>query len=113
MHELPVTQNILEIALRHAKAANASRIMSINIVIGELASIVDDSIQFYWDIISSDTIAEGAKLNFNRINAEFECKVCGERYNLQGNELVCPDCGSLQIDIIAGKEFFLESIDVE
>jgi len=104
MHELPVTQNILEIAIRHAKAANASRIMS---------SIVDDSIQFYWDIISSDTIAEGAKLNFNRINAEFECKVCGERYKLQGNELVCPDCGSLQIDIIAGKEFFLESIDVE
>ena len=55
MHELPVTESVLEIALRHAKGAGAERITNIYLVIGQLSSIVDDSIQFYWDIVSKDS----------------------------------------------------------
>jgi hydrogenase nickel incorporation protein HypA/HybF len=64
MHELSVTESILEIALRHASNANAKRITNLYMVKGQLASIVDDSVQFYWDIISKDSIAEGAVLHF-------------------------------------------------
>jgi len=39
------------------KKANASKVTGINLVIGQLSSIVDDSIQFYWDTISEGTIA--------------------------------------------------------
>jgi hydrogenase nickel incorporation protein HypA/HybF len=60
MHELPVTESLLEIALRHARKAGAERITRLNIVIGELSSIVDESIRFYWDIVSKDTMAEGS-----------------------------------------------------
>ena len=69
MHELSVTESILEIALRHASKTKAARITNLYLVIGQLASIVDDSVQFYWDIISKDTIAEGAKLHFKRLPA--------------------------------------------
>ena len=48
MHELAVTQSILDIALRHAERVGAQRILSINLVIGELTGFVDDSIQFYF-----------------------------------------------------------------
>ena len=113
MHELPVTQNIIEIALRHAEKSGAHRITDLNIVIGELASFIDDSIQFYWGILAKDTIAEGAELHFRRIAAEFECKECKERYNPTDNNLACAECGSTQVKVIAGREFFLESIDVE
>jgi hypothetical protein len=57
MHELPVTESILDIAVKHARQANAQRIADIYLVIGQLSSIVDDSIQFYWDIIAKDTLA--------------------------------------------------------
>ena len=39
MHELSVTQSLLNIALQHAEKANAKRVTDLNIVIGELASI--------------------------------------------------------------------------
>ena len=42
MHELPVAQSILKIALEHAEKANAKRIVDLNIVMGELSSIVDE-----------------------------------------------------------------------
>lgn len=113
MHELSVTENILEISLRHAEAANARRVLSLNLVIGQLASIVDDSVQFYWDIIAKDTIAEGARLNFERIPAELECLDCGTRYSLDGREMACPSCKGTCIKIATGKEFYLSSIEIE
>ncbi len=113
MHELPATQSILEIALRHAKEAGAGRVSDIHLVIGQLASLVDDSIQFYWDIVAKDTLAEGARLHFKRVPAELQCMICAEKYRPDGKEIQCPNCGSVGAKIIAGEEFFLEAIDVD
>ena len=74
MHELVVTENILEIALRHARAAGAVRVSDIYLVIGELSSIVDDSVQFYWDFISEGTAASGSSLHFRRVPAKMSCQ---------------------------------------
>ncbi len=113
MHELPVTQSILKIALDHAEKANAKRITDLHIVMGELSSMVDDSIQFYWEIIAKDTIAQNATLHFRRVPAELQCMTCFTKYNPRNGELVCPQCGGVGAKIIAGEEFSLEAIDVE
>lgn len=113
MHELPVTESLLKISLEHAEKANATKVTDLHVVIGELASMVDDSIQFYWDVIAKDTIAEQAKLHFHRVPAELQCNNCSETYFPTEDELICPNCHSAGAKIIKGEEFFLESIDVE
>lgn len=113
MHELPVTESILEIALKHAQKAGARHITAVHLVIGQMASIVDDSVQFYWDFVSKDTLAEGAQLTFRRIPAELQCQDCQKRYAPDGTVLACPQCGSTRVKIVAGEEFYLEAIDVE
>ena len=113
MHELSITESILEIALRHAEQAGARQVTGIHLVIGQLATVVDDSVQFYWDMISQRTPAEHARLLFRRIPAELECQVCGQRYGLADTDLACPNCHSLNFHIIAGEEFYMEAIDVE
>jgi hydrogenase nickel incorporation protein HypA/HybF len=113
MHELSVTESVLDIVTRHANQANARRVKTINLVIGEYASIVDDSVQFYWDIISKDTLAQGAQLQFRRIPAELACLACGQRFQPESETYACPNCGGNRIQIVAGREFFIESIDIE
>ncbi len=113
MHELSVTQSVLEIALRHAQKSNAKRITDIHIVMGELSTMVDDSIQFYWDMIAEGTIAQGAKLRFRRVPAELQCMACFTKYHPKEKELRCPNCDSVGAKIIAGEECSLEAIDVE
>ena len=113
MHELPVTQGILDIALRYAQEAGAKRIVRLDIVIGELSSFVDDSVQFYWDIISRDTIAEGAELHFERRPGVLRCLSCGHTFNLNGEDYTCPACGETQVLPVGGDEFRLESLEVE
>lgn len=112
MHELAVTESLLEIALRHAQTAGAAKIADLHIVVGQLSSIVDDSVQFYWDFVSKDTPAEGARLHFRRITAEFICQDCARRYTLADGELGCPGCGSANVKVAAGEEFYLEAIEV-
>jgi hydrogenase nickel incorporation protein HypA/HybF len=74
---------------------------------------VDDSVQFYWDMISENTLAEGAQLVFRRVPVELLCLSCAQRYSPNGNELACPSCGAAQVKIIAGEEFYVEAIDVQ
>lgn len=113
MHELSVTESILEIALRHADQANARRVTHLYLVIGQLASIVDDSVQFYWDIISKNTIADGATLHFKRLPATMLCLECNQQYRPGEDGFVCPACHSDHVKVITGEEFYMEAIDVE
>ncbi len=113
MHELSVTESILEIALRHANQASAKHVTHLYLVIGQLASIVDDSVQFYWDIISKDTIAEGATLHFKRLTAKLVCLECSEQFSPGSTGFSCPNCCSERVKVVAGDEFYMEAIDVE
>lgn len=120
MHELAVTQSVLDIALEHAEEAGAERIVRITLVIGDLSGIVDDSVQFYFDFLSRDTVAEGAQLAFERRPARFRCPACGEEYEPgelprkpQFQVWACPNCGELYPEVVGGKEFMVESIEVE
>ena len=112
MHELAVTESILEIALRHGRAARATAITDLFLVVGELSTIVDESVQFYWDIISEGTEAVGATLHFRRVPGRLACRACGHIYSPR-QDLPCPACGGIDIAVVAGEEFYLESIEVE
>ena len=113
MHELAVTESMLEIALRHAKEHNARRITDIHLVLGQWSSMVDDSIQFYWDIISNGTIAKGASLHFRRVPVLLTCQDCGKEYQPASEEFACPECGGTHAKVKTGEEFHLEAIEVD
>jgi len=114
MHELSVSQSILDIALRHAERAGARRILAVNLVIGDLTGFVDDSIQFYFDFLSKDTPAQDAQLHIERVAARVRCQGCGAEFAPPDSRLwSCPSCGALGGEIVAGREFSVASIEIE
>ena len=113
MHELAITESLLEIALRHGSSAGAKKISHLYLVIGQLSTFVDDSIQFYWDFVSKDTIGEGAQLHFQRKSIELSCENCGHQFTPKNSDMSCPACRGIQFKVISGEEFYLEAIDVE
>lgn len=113
MHELSITENLLKLAIDHAERHNANKVTNLHLVIGQLSSIVDDSVQFYWDIISAGSICQGAKLHFERIPAQLHCLDCEVTYAIPNELTPCPHCGSLRIKTMCGDEFRLDSIEIE
>ena len=83
MHELPVTQGIIDVAVDATRRNGNRRIVAIDLVIGDLSSIVDDSVQFYFDLLSKDTLAEGALLRVRREPATATCRACGQAFGVR------------------------------
>jgi len=113
MHELAVTESIIAIAERHAQAAHATRILRIALVIGELSSIVDDSVQFYFDHLAAGTLAEGAQLVFERRPLVLRCAACAHAWQPSAGDWTCPHCGEARASVAEGREFYVDSIEVE
>ncbi len=113
MHELGIAQHLLDLTLQHAEAAGAVRVVRLNLVIGELSSVVDDSIQFYWELIAKGTIAEQAELHFERVPGKLRCAACGHEFYFADYTGQCPACGSDQARVVDGDQFKLESIEIE
>jgi hydrogenase nickel incorporation protein HypA/HybF len=113
MHELAITEQLAEIAIKHGDLNGAEKVTDLYLVIGELSTVIDESVQFYWDMIAENTICEGAKLHFQRLPAIFLCLDCGQEYQLSEGELQpCPKCHSSRMNITQGKEFHLDSINI-
>ncbi len=113
MHELSVTESILNICVDYAQRSGAAKVTTVNLVIGQLSSIIDDSVQFYWDLISEGTVCEKAKLHFDRIPALMKCRQCASEFNLDQILSPCPSCGSMEVELLAGEEFYVDSIEIE
>ena len=113
MHELAVTQGILDVVIEAAQRNGGRHITAIDLFIGDLSSIVDDSVQFYFDLLSKSTLAEGATLRFRRQAATATCADCQHQFTV-GVPLVttCPQCGSVRLHISGGRDFYVESIEV-
>jgi hydrogenase nickel incorporation protein HypA/HybF len=113
MHELGVTENIVNIALAKAGEVQASKVIQINLVIGELSGFVPDCIQFYFDSLSKDTIAQGAVLHFESVPTELRCRDCATSFQPQDTLWSCPECQSQSVEISQGRELYIESVEVE
>ncbi len=113
MHEFGITENIVKIALDKASETQAGKITQINLVIGELSAFIPDSIQFYFDSLSKDTIAQEAVLQFELVPAQLRCRNCSTIFNPQDTLWSCPKCQGQSVEIFKGRELYIESMEVE
>jgi Zn finger protein HypA/HybF involved in hydrogenase expression len=82
----------------------------VNIAVGELIQFTDEEIHTHWLMHAANSPLVNAALNIRRIRAEQQCMVCFQKYHPLNRETACPHCKSVGAKIIAGEEFFLESI---
>jgi len=115
MHELPVVERLLAIALGRAAAAGARRIVALDIAVGELCDGQPEWMRRYFSLASRGTPAEGAELRFVRVPAAAECAACGASFapELRRRAAIrCPECGSDDCALSGGLDYTLERMEV-
>ena len=113
MHELAVTKGILDIVLQKAQEVKASKITKVDLVVGRLTGYVPECIQLQFNILSHNTTAAGASLSFHQPPTNLHCRKCDIDYTSASYDLKCPECHTLEIDILSGSELYIESMEVE
>jgi hydrogenase nickel insertion protein HypA len=109
MHEFRITQNLLDVALKKAKAR---RIVSVNLLIGSFSEERQESIQFYWKDLAKGTPGESAKLRFRHVTANMKCFGCGGALVFDDESSVCTYCQDNNSQLASGEDVKLESIEV-
>ena len=113
MHEQSIVESLLTLALKNAENTNARKILRINIVVGDYTGIVDDAVTFYFGFLSKDTIASGARIHITHVPGQLRCRDCDILFPLQKHSYQCPECSGKRVEIVGGRELYIENMEVE
>lgn len=112
MHELAITQNLLDIALNEAEKHGAERIVAIHLRVGALTQVVPECVEFYLESLAKGTIAEGTKLEATIVPLTAHCDRCDLTFPVEDFCFLCPRCGGAA-SVASGRELYIESLEVE
>jgi hydrogenase nickel incorporation protein HypA/HybF len=115
MHELQITERILNVVLKHAEGREVRRVVRIHLRIGALSDLEDEWIQHYFDYLSRGTVAENAQLAITRSLLVMSCRSCSCSFEIKRQELGsarCPECGDSDSELVAGREYLIEKMEV-
>lgn len=110
MHELSVAAAILATAEKHADGRPVSVVA---MRVGALRQVVVRSLEFYWEIVSRDTVCEGARLAVTELETGLRCESCGEQWSPQVPAFRCPRCAAASVTVISGEQLEVEFIELE
>ena len=112
MHESSIVQSILKTITEKAAELNARAITKVSLVVGADSGFMGDSIQFYFDRFSRDTIASGAVLEMRFVKPKLKCPNCGILFERKLFKFNCPDCDTEGLPTTIGKECYIENIEI-
>ena len=112
MHEVSIIQNTLDIAIAETKKKGATKIERLTMNIGELSGVIPEAIQFAFDVLIKDTIAETAQLEIKMIPVICYCQQCDLQFHPQNYIYECPQCWQISTHILTGRELDLVALVV-
>ena len=114
MHELSIAASIVEAVTESASAYPGARVKAVRLRVGALSSVVEDSLQFCWELATEGSPLAGAALVINKLPVIVHCEACGVDSVLEGvQSFRCPRCGEIAADLRQGRELEIESIELE
>jgi hydrogenase nickel incorporation protein HypA/HybF len=108
MHEMALTQSVVEAVCEHAAGR---RVSSVKLEVGALCAVVPDAMTFCFDLATEGTIAAGARLDIDVRPGTARCRSCDAHFELTEPILLCP-CGSANVEVLAGRDLKILSMEV-
>lgn len=113
MHEMAVTQSVLNIALEAGKNAGARRITAVRIKMGAYSDVVPAVLREYFAVAARGTMAEGADIQIQRLPVTMRCRACAWEGAVDKLHIRCARCGGTDLKLLTGREFYVESLEAE
>jgi hydrogenase nickel incorporation protein HypA/HybF len=113
MHEFSIATSLLEIISQESLSYRGARVKAVKLKIGTLSGVVPEALEFAFQVLSEGTVAEGARLVIERVVLGIACNACGRSSMPVDPFIICPHCGSGDVEIKAGRELEIESMEIE
>ncbi len=113
MHEMSICESIIQTLEQHAHEQVFTTVKTVWLEIGKLSSVEVDALTFCFEIVSNDTIAQGAKLVIEQIDGSAWCESCQRTVLVDVRYAPCQFCGSVGLPITGGDEMRIKEVEVK
>jgi len=112
MHELSLADALVRQVEELLKREGACRALSVTVSIGRLSGVDREAFEFAFPMVAADTPLASTRLVVKEEAARLHCNGCGQESGAQLPLLVCEHCGSTDVEIVSGRDFLLESVEI-
>jgi hydrogenase nickel incorporation protein HypA/HybF len=107
MHELAIAESVVE-----AVQARTGRrtVHLVRLQVGRLSGVIPDALTFAFELAAQGTPLEGARLLIDEPAARLHCRTCQADQSQDDLILLC-ECGSADVELTAGRELALLSVE--
>lgn len=113
MHEMSIAQGLLDIIKEEMEKHHATVLRSVRLHIGQLSAIVPESLSFCFEVMTTGTELEGARLNMEIIPLRGICQACKREFEIENYAFECPYCHSSDIETVSGQELSIVEMEVD
>ena len=114
MHELSLATSIVETVTETLAEHPGARVKEVRLRVGVLASVIPESLEFCWGIVTEATPLDSSRLVVDVLSVVVHCAACAQDSELDGvQSFRCPRCGQPCSEMSQGRELEIESIDIE
>jgi hydrogenase nickel incorporation protein HypA/HybF len=110
LHELSIADAVVTIAREHAQGR---RVTSVEVRVGRLRQVVPDALTFAFELVAAGTEVEGAELHVEHVPVRVACVWCATESEAPELPLACAGCGSVDVEVVAGDELLVESLELD
>lgn len=110
MHEYSVTRALVELCEEQARKNRIAQVAIVRVVLGTFTGFSAHCIEFYFERLKPGTRCANARLEFEVRPLQLRCRKCGNMRTLHDPMMICPVCGNDDVEIVSGREFYVESI---
>lgn len=113
MHEMSLCEGLLQVVEAEAVKQGFSKVMAVWLEVGALSSVEPEAMEFCFDAVTRDSLANGATLNIIRTPGNAWCMKCAKVVVIQRRLDPCPECDSYQLQVVSGDEVNIKELEVE
>ena len=122
MHEMGLAANIIDMVVSelHKRKIAAGRLRAVKITVGKMTQIVAESLKFGLEVKSGPAGFESIDFIINEAPLKVKCGACGFESILERDgggygelSMACTNCRANEPRIIGGREFSVDSIEVD
>ncbi|MCD8363206.1 MAG: hydrogenase maturation nickel metallochaperone HypA [Lachnospiraceae bacterium] len=114
MHEMGIVLDVVKKMDAFAEANHIPQIHTVVMSVGELSALEPPYFVSCWEYAASrsDHLVN-CGVRIDPVPGIAKCMVCGEEFNLEQNDEICPKCKSEKWRIISGREVMIKEVLVE
>ena len=113
MHELSLAESILQLIEDAAVEQQFTQVKTVWLEIGALSGVDPHAMEFCFDVVMKNTLAENARLEILETPGTAWCMKCGKNVGISARYDPCPECGRFQLEVTGGAEMRVKELEVE